>query len=157
MLTLDVNLQMDVYVLKELIRNVEGIPCDQQRLIYAGRQLEDGRPLSSYGLQNESTVRLVLRLRGAMYHFTSGRQDFQLLPPNSAEAIDNLLKYRFDGRSSSSLRDLQKSVLRARTVLSALHATTKEFQGLSDLTNVILPKDDDNEEEEESNEDSDED
>ena len=69
-----------------------------------------------------------------------------------AEAIDNLLKYRFDGRSSSSLRDLQKSVLRARTVLSALHATTKEFQGVSDLTNVILPQE---EEEEDESDDSD--
>ncbi|CAF1669661.1 unnamed protein product [Adineta ricciae] len=144
-LSLIVTSMTDVTDVKQMIQDTEGISPDHQRFIYAGKQLEDGRKLSDYHIPNEAVVHLVLSLRGGMYHFTSGRQDFSQLPSSCANAIRNVLSFEtkdVDDYQQLSSADLQEYILQANMVLTSLHGKIKAIYAPSDLPNLrnmILP------------------
>ena len=136
---LNVHASLTIGELKKKVQDAEGIPPDQQRLMFAKTQMEDELMLSDYNIQNGSAIHLVLRLRGGMYHPAAARSGFELVDvctlvnikygPNSSDKIE--IELQAD-ETRESLLKRAADIISLQKQIDALKSGKKRKNDLSD-------------------------
>ena len=96
---IEITHQMSIEELKMIIQEKDGIPAEQQRIIFAGNNLDDSMLVGRYNISKDSTLHLVLRLRGGMHHISStgnSKKDFESLREELNHEIQELISWTLD-------------------------------------------------------------
>ncbi len=143
---LNVHASLTIGELKKKVQDAEGIPPDQQRLMFGGEPMEDGHTLSDYNIQKGSVIHLFLRLRGGMYHPAAARSGFELVD------VSTIVNIKYGPDSSDKIEielqadETRESLLERAAVMIPLQKQLNALKSGKKRKNDLSDNDDDDEE-----------